>query len=113
VLFDVENQGQFHMKSISPDSISPDQLSEYAGEYSSEQLMTEYTLEVQGEALYLRLVKQARSYPLTPKTRDSFSASEEFGGASLDFLRDSTGKITGFHVRFPMSRVKNIHFIKK
>lgn len=113
VLFDVETQGQFHMRSISPDRISPDQLSEYTGEYVSEQLMTEYTLEVRDEVLHLRLVKQARSYPLTPKSRDSFSASGEFGGASLDFQRGSKEEITGFLVRFPMSRVKNIHFIKK
>jgi hypothetical protein len=113
VFFDVENQGLFKMQPIQIEDVSPEQLTEYQGEYYSERLMTTYTLITVDGMLHLRLAKQPGSFPLTAKTRDSFSAPPELSGTSLDFQRDSNGAIKGFQLSFPMSRVKNMHFVKK
>jgi hypothetical protein len=113
VIFDVENQGQFKMRPIHIEEVSPEQLTEYAGEYYSERLMTTYTFDIIDRMLHLKLPNQARNFPMIAKTRDSFSASPELSGASMDFQRNAKGEIKGFLVRIPLNRVKTIYFAKK
>jgi len=113
VIFDVENQGQFTMQPIQIEVLSPEQLTEYAGEYYSERLMTTYTIGVSDGMLHIRLPRQSKSFALTPKIQDSFSTPPELSGASINFQRNSMGEIIGILVRLPMNRVKPIVFIKK
>ena len=82
---------------------SPTELGAFAGLYRSDELGTEYRLEVNGGQLVARH-RKLESRSLTPTFRDAFL----LGGASAVFTRDANGGIAGFRVSD--GRVWNVKF---
>ncbi len=81
------------------------QLAEFAGTYSSDELLVSYALSVEGDALMLR-VKDGRPRALTPAFREAFVAQ----GLILEFQRNAQRRVTGFMVQ--AGRVRNIAFTR-
>jgi CubicO group peptidase (beta-lactamase class C family) len=88
---------------VEPADEVPPNLPDYAGHYRSEELGVTWSLQVKDG----KLVFQHRrgEISLRPVTRDRFSGSNL---GSLQFERDSAGKITGFKVT--TGRVRNLRF---
>lgn len=85
---------------------SPDAgaLSEYAGEYASDELSTGYRLEVRDGRLVARHFRTGDRV-LTPRRPDRFDAPTL---GEVVFLRDSDGAVTGFTVN--QARVRGLLF---
>jgi hypothetical protein len=84
-------------------------LAQYAGEYRSDELGTSYVISVQDSALILWHQRRG-SVPMTRVMGDDFSAG---GLRSVEFQRDTAGRVTGFAIfvdertrHIPFSRVK-------
>ncbi len=78
---------------VKPPLDSPQQLSEYAGTYYSDELDANHKLVLEGNNLVLRIGENFEN-PLTAAYADYFTIR---GGAiNLVFTRDDKGKITGF-----------------
>jgi hypothetical protein len=89
---------------LDPADELPPTLPDYTGHYHSDELEMSCAVQVKEE----RLVVQHRRHgeiPLRPVGRDRFSASNL---GSLQFERDSDGKVTGFKVT--TGRVRNLRF---
>jgi len=82
----------------------PPTLPDYIGHYRSEELEMICVVEVKEGRLLLQHRRHGE-IPLRPAARDRFSGSN-FG--SLQFERDSGGKVTGFKVT--TGRVRNLQF---
>ncbi|MFQ6038380.1 MAG: serine hydrolase domain-containing protein, partial [Candidatus Aminicenantales bacterium] len=90
--------------------ISPDQLSDYVGEYFSEELQVTCRILVEKERLFIRHENPYKNYPrdpLKPTLKDRFVVE----GIHLKFFRDRTGRIISFTAN--AGRVKNIRFDKR
>ena len=91
-----------------PEPLTPEQLTEFTGDYYTEELDTTYTIVVSEN----RLVAKHRRHDdisLT-YTGDHFTGNVWFF-PEIRFIRDSTGRVTGF--RLTGGRVRNLHFEKK
>jgi CubicO group peptidase (beta-lactamase class C family) len=82
----------------------PPNLPDYAGQYRSEELETSWSVQVKEGKLVLQHRRQGE-IPLRPGARDRFSGSNL---GSLQFERDSEGKVTAFKVT--TGRVRNLRF---
>ncbi len=80
------------------------QLAEYAGEYYSEELDTEWELVVKDDALYLA---SEPDDPLVPTVKDEFTISS----VTITCVRDEAGRVTGMIV--DAGRVRGIHFARR
>jgi len=90
---------------IDPTAIPPD-LSEYAGDYYSEELGTNYVIILKDG----KLIAQHRRHsdiPLTHKAGDAFSGGAWFF-SNVSFTRDKDNKINGFNLSG--SRVRYLRF---
>lgn len=89
-------------------TVSPSirELSEYAGEYYSDELDVQYRFHMDGGDLKPK-VRNRAPISLTPLTTDQFSAQ----GDRLSFERGPSGTISQFTLN--AGRVMNIRFIKK
>jgi CubicO group peptidase (beta-lactamase class C family) len=85
----------------SPDAAA---LSEYAGEYASDELSTGYRIEVREGRLVARHFRTGGRV-LTPRRPDRFEAPTL---GEIAFLRDSAGAVTGFTVN--QARVRGLLF---
>jgi CubicO group peptidase (beta-lactamase class C family) len=93
-------------KRIIPASNKPQDLSEYAGDYYSEELGTAYRIVL----IDGKLVAQHRrnsDIPLAPKTKDVFNGGAWFF-SNVTFTRDKDNHVDGLTVSG--SRVKNLRF---
>jgi CubicO group peptidase (beta-lactamase class C family) len=101
---DVEGQSPSIFEPI--ELFEPDaaQLAEYAGEYYSEELDTEWELVVKDDALYLA---DGPDDPLLPTVKDQFTISS----VTITCLRDEAGRVTGMTV--DAGRVRGIQFIRR
>jgi CubicO group peptidase (beta-lactamase class C family) len=79
-------------------------LQDYAGQYRSDELQTSWSVQVQDGGLVLQHRRQGE-IPLRAGARDRFSGSRL---GSLQFERDSDGKVTAFKVT--TGRVRNLRF---
>jgi CubicO group peptidase (beta-lactamase class C family) len=93
-------------KWVEPFSPSEEALKEYAGRYYSEELDTVYDLALKAGALHVQ-VGHNEDLTLLPQIKDICSAGDM---ASIQFLRDAGGAITGFKVS--TGRVLNLKFSK-
>jgi len=85
---------------------SSEQLTEYEGDYTSEELLV--TLRIALEKGRLRFVhRDAPALPLLPMLQDKFTC----GSFKIHFLRDEEKRIMGFTL--DSGRVKNLRFAKK
>ncbi|MBN1222328.1 MAG: serine hydrolase [Candidatus Aminicenantes bacterium] len=96
----------FSGKKIEVPPMSADELQEYGGEYTSEELLVTYTLISEDGILYLRIGKKPK-IELTMTGKDSFSGPM-FSGI---FERNSGSRIAGLIL--DAGRVKNLKFTKK
>jgi CubicO group peptidase (beta-lactamase class C family) len=85
---------------------TPEQLSEYQGDYFSEELGVTFKLVLKEGKLYFAHKNAAKS-PLSPTLRDRFSVR----GFDLNFIRDAENKISAFSLN--ARRVRNLRFNKK
>ena len=93
-------------KRIVPMTYTAAALSEYTGDYYSEELGTNYIIVVKDD----KLIAQHRRHsdiPLTGKTKDTFSGGAWFF-ANVQFTRDKNDHIDGFNLKG--SRVLNLRF---
>jgi hypothetical protein len=86
---------------------TPAQLTEYAGDYYSEELDTRYTVILKDDKLVIRR-KKFEDAALNSTFTDAFS-NPDFGG--LRFIRDSAKRVSGFE--FNAGRVRNLQFSKE
>ena len=89
--------------------LSPEQLSEYAGEYYSDELGTSYTLVVRDGQL-VATHRKHDDIPLTTEVSDVF-AGEAWYFNSVKFVRNEQRLLTGF--RLTGNRVLNLWFEKR
>lgn len=75
---------------------TPEQLAEYAGEYTSEEAEVTYRVVVEDGKLVVR-GRPAASYPLTPLYADGFDAD----GLLVRFRRDAEGRVSGLSLGMP------------
>lgn len=75
----------------------PEQLAEYAGEYTSDEAEVSFRVVVEDGRLVLR-GRPARSFPLTPVYADAFQDED---GLLVRFQRDGAGQVAGFSVYMP------------
>jgi hypothetical protein len=85
-------------------------LSDYAGEYESDELQVRYRVEVQDGALVMQHPRHG-TIALTPLWRDDFGGALWFT-RSVEFQRDASGRVSGFSV-FVDERSRNIRFAKR
>lgn len=86
----------------------PDEMTEFVGEYYSEELDTKYSLILKEGKLVAQHSK-LDDIPLTYLEFDQFDGGVWFM-QQIDFIRDENSKIVGFHVS--SGRVKNLRFDK-
>jgi CubicO group peptidase (beta-lactamase class C family) len=93
-------------KWVEPFAPSEEALKEYAGRYYSDELDTFYDLTLNAGKLLIQ-GGHSEDLPLTPQIKDFFSAGDM---ASIQFMRDAGGAVTGFMVT--TGRVLNLKFAK-
>ncbi|MCY3721044.1 MAG: serine hydrolase [Candidatus Poribacteria bacterium] len=93
---------------IKSEPLSPEQLTEFEGDYYTEELDTTYTI-VRHEG---GLVAQHRRHDDIVLTyTDGHCRGDAWFFPEIHFLRDDTGRVTGFSLTG--NRVRNLHFEKK
>jgi hypothetical protein len=104
----VLHQGEEELpgKRIEIQPLGAEQLKEYAGDYTSEELMVTYHLAQKDGKLFVR-VKRSPEMELELTDKDAFAGARYKGV----FERDSSCAITGFVL--DAGRVKNLRFVKK
>jgi hypothetical protein len=88
-------------------SYSPQELTEFAGEYYSPELDTTYRISPQDDKLLFHTGNWG-DFLLSPRFVDSFANQEEMG--SLIFTRDRKKRVSGFVIR--SGKVRNLRFNK-
>lgn len=88
--------------------LTPEQLTEFAGDYYTEELDTTYTISVRDDGLVAQHIRH--SDILLTYTDGHFFGNTWFF-PEIRFIRDDTGRITGF--RLTGGRVRNLYFEKK
>lgn len=87
--------------------LSPEQLSEFEGDYYTEELDTTYTIGVRGNQL---VAQHRRHDDISLTCADDHFVGEAWFFPEVYFTRDDTGQVTGF--RLTGNRVKNLRFKK-
>ena len=89
--------------------LPPEQLTEFEGDYYTEELDTTYAIRVRGDGL----VAQHRRHDghIANLRRRSFSFGDAWFFPEIHFIRDDTGRVTGF--KLTGNRVRNLYFEKK
>lgn len=90
-----------------PITLTAEQLAEYAGVYSSEELDTTYRLVVENGRL-TAIDRNDTKRPLVVRTRELFTLMQ---GAQFEFTRDAAGKVTGFGVN--AGRIRGVRFVRQ
>jgi CubicO group peptidase (beta-lactamase class C family) len=88
-------------------SYTPQQLSEFAGEYFSPEVDATYKIVPQGDKLLITTGNWG-DFLLSPRFVDSFANPEEMG--SLMFTREHKNRVSGFVMR--SGKVRNLRFNK-
>lgn len=92
---------------IETELLPPKQLSEFEGDYYTEELDTTYTIGVRGD----RLVAQHRRHDdISLTCNDDHFVGDAWFFPEVYFTRDDTGQVTGF--KLTGNRVKNLCFKK-
>jgi hypothetical protein len=98
-----------HAVKMKPYRPSEEQLSDYAGDYYSDELGTTYTIEVADSNL-LATHRRNEDISLTPVESDAFEGDAWFL-RQLQFTRDDAGQVAGLLVT--SGRVRNMRFEKR
>ncbi len=93
---------------IKSEPLTPEQLTEFAGDYYTEELDTTYTISVRDDGLVAQHIRH--SDILLTYTDGHFLGNTWFF-PKIHFTRDETERVTGF--RLTGGRVRNLYFEKK
>src|SRR5258705_173912 len=91
---EIDGERRAYRRLDAADEVPPN-LPDYIGHYRSQELETSWSVQVKEGKLVLQHRRQGE-IPLRPSSRDRFSGGSNLG--SLQFERDSGGKVTGFKV---------------
>ena len=93
---------------VKSEPLAPEELTEFEGDYYTEELDTTYTIGVRGD----RLVAQHRRHDDILLTyADGHFLGDAWFFPEIHFIRDDTGGVTGF--KLTGNRVRNLYFEKK
>jgi hypothetical protein len=103
---EVEGSRPETLEAVAAFEPTPEQLSDFTGDYSSDELNAPWHLRVEEGKLTLRIGNNpART--LAPTFRDAFISQ----GVQLIFTRAADGKPGGFSIQ--AGRVRNIRFVRR
>ena len=88
--------------------LAPEQLTEFKGNYYTEELDTTYTIDVRGDQL---VAQHIRHDDILLTYTDGHFVGDAWFFPEVHFTRDGTKRVTGF--RLTGGRVRNLHFQKK
>ena len=88
--------------------LAPEQLTEFEGDYYTEELDTTYTIGVRGNGL---VAQHIRHDDILLTYADGHFLGDVWFFPEIHFTRDDTGHVMGF--RLTGNRVRNLHFEKK
>ncbi len=94
-------------KETKSEPLSPEQLAEFEGDYYTEELDTTYTIGVRGDGL---VAQHRRHDDILLTYVDGHFRGDAWFFPEIHFLRDDTGRVTGF--KLTGNRVRNLHFEK-
>ena len=100
---EIDGERRVYQRLEAADEVPPN-LPDYTGQYRSQELETSWSIQVKEGKLVLQDRRQGE-IPLRPVARDRFSGSNL---GSLQFERDTGGKVTG--VKVTTGRVRNLRF---
>ncbi|MVM29035.1 serine hydrolase [Spirosoma sp. HMF4905] len=92
---------------VVPYSIPPEQLTQYAGTYTSAELNASYSLVVEKDTLHVRHSRLGDMGSCKPTSKDKFN----WNGDKIDFVRSADGQLTGF--RIAHWRIRDVWFEKR
>ena len=95
-------------ESIKSEPPSPEQLTEFEGDYYTEELDTTYTIVRHEDGLVAR---HRRHDDIVLTYADGHFHGDTWFFPKIHFIRDNTGRVTGF--RLTGNRVRNLYFQKK
>jgi len=101
----IEGRKPSTLEAVQLVSPTPAQLSNYVGDYYSDELQVSYKVVLEDGKLFFKH-RNAPDKPLEPTLRDKFSIL----GLNIDFIRNEQNKVTALIVN--ADRVKNIRFKK-
>ena len=93
---------------VKPEPSAPEQLTEFVGDYYTEELDTTYTIAVSENGL---VAKHIRHDDISLTYADGHFLGNTWFFPEIHFTRDDTERVTGF--RLTGGRIKNLHFEKK
>ena len=93
---------------IKSEPLTPEQLTEFEGDYYTEELDTTYGIRVHKDQL---VAKHIRHDDILLTYTDGHFLGNTWFFPKIHFTQDDTGRVTGF--RLTGGRVKNLHFEKK
>jgi hypothetical protein len=103
--------GKLELEAVELVDPTPDQLSEFAGRYESDELAATYRLEVRDRRLWLR-VNSRRWEALEATVHDEFAHIQEPSDARIiTFMRNGKGDVTGLSIDY--YRVTGVRFTKR
>ena len=88
--------------------LAPEQLTEFEGDYYTEELDTTYSIRVQGNQL---VAQHIRHDDILLTYTDGHFHGDSWFFPEVRFIQDDTGHVTGF--KLTGDRVRNLHFEKK
>lgn len=88
--------------------LTPEQLTEFEGDYYTQELDTTYSIRVHGNQL---IAQHIRHDDILLTHADGHFLGNTWFFPEIHFTRDDTGRVTGF--KLTGGRVKNLHFEKK
>ena len=94
-------------KETKSEPLSPEQLAELEGDYYTEELDTTYTIGVREDGL---VAQHRRHDDISLTYADGHFLGDSWFFPEIHFLRDDTGRVTGF--KLTGNRVRNLHFEK-
>ena len=93
---------------VKSEPLTPEQLTEFEGDYYTEELDTTYTIGVRGDQL---VAQHIRHDDILLTYADDHFLGDAWFFPEVRFTRDETGRVIGF--RLTGNRVRNLHFKKK
>ena len=93
---------------IKSEPLTPEQLTEFEGDYYTEELDTTYSIRVRGNQL---VAQHIRHDDILLTYADGHFLGDAWFFPEIHFTRDDTGHVPGF--RLIGNRVRNLHFEKK
>ena len=93
---------------VKSEPLAPEQLTEFEGDYYTEELDTTYAIRVRGDGL---VAQHRRHDDILLTYADGHFLGDAWFFPEIHFIRDDTGRVPGF--KLTGNRVRNLYFEKK